>query len=158
MPKLTEISLDYDRTYSTRKAEKRDGYTETDDSITAITAQAVFPIPKKPQAVQTFDELMEMPTPPIHMGEATMGYIKYANDWLPIGDMTASLDAVADRSRREALAHLRIQRQIAIKEASEESHSRMSESFKLLTIALSVIGVMSILIIGIVILARGGAP
>lgn len=151
---LIEIALDYDKTYRRTRADKEDGYAETSRGVTSISDPYTFPL--SPPIRISMVDLEHMPTPPLYLGDARMGYVKFGNDWLPLGGFSEDIQDRESRSRAEAQAHTRIQRLKQIKAASEKHAQSMSDAFKYMVIAVSSVFVISSLIIAFMVSKWGG--
>lgn len=98
-----------------------------------------------------------MDTPPTYMGDADMAYIKFGNEWLPIGTFTEDPIERVTRGRREAQALTRIQRVKQLKLAMERHAENLSEAFKFWVIGMAILGVVALLIVGGIVLLKGSS-
>lgn len=154
--RLIQIELDYDRTFFKVKAEKRDGFARTDEgAATAITNNAIFPL-AAPVVFRDIADYLNASTPPAFLGQAPAAFLKFRNDWQPIAHPALeSPEDRADRARREAVAATRMGRQSAIQESNAIQSRHVSESFRILAIAMGAMGVIGVVLVGLLVLTKG---
>ena len=146
---IKQTVLDFDGSFSEEKAEKHDGYIETDDAVLSITQGAVFPI-APPIMFDSLADLLEIDTPDIYLGDCEVGAVSFRNDFLPVEHATVSgPDTRHERIKQEALALMRVRRQTVMKESAESNHRERARSsaFWILSIAVGSTGVFAVLAI-----------